>query len=252
MDRKTSPLKAKPLRQAGQSVQEQIDKIIDEKVLIYIFVPILLISFAVMEWIRFKQQTPPSPYLITLTAIVVTIYCIYKVKKLLKDVKALKLGRDGEKAVGQYLEILREDGCIVFHDIVGDKFNIDHVVISEKGIYCIETKTYSKPKTEKPTVHYKKGILRIDSIGEKNKILNQVQAAATWLTRMLTESTGKEYQIKPVILFPGWWVDADDYKEIWVLEPKGFPKFLSNENVRITKEDKKLAAYHLSRYIRAL
>ena len=37
--------------------------------------------------------------------------------------------RHGERAVGQYLERLRESGPRVFHDVPGVGFNLDHVVI---------------------------------------------------------------------------------------------------------------------------
>jgi hypothetical protein len=60
---------------------------------------------------------------------------------LRKRIKELRLGRDGEKIVAEQLECLRESGAQVFHDVPGDGFNLDHVVISNHGIYAIETKT---------------------------------------------------------------------------------------------------------------
>jgi hypothetical protein len=38
----------------------------------------------------------------------------------------------------------------------------------------------------------------------------------------------------------------------WVLEPKAFPSFLHHEPVRFELEDVYLAAFHLSRYVRAV
>ena len=75
---------------------------------------------------------------------------------------------------------------------------------------------------------------------------------STWLKRTLEESTGKTFLIKPVILFPGWFVDSPKDSEIWVLEPKQFPYYISKKKEILSLENKKLAAYHLSRYIRAL
>jgi hypothetical protein len=43
----------------------------------------------------------------------------------------LMQGREGEKAVGQYLERLRARGYQVLHDIPGENFNIDHVLIGQ-------------------------------------------------------------------------------------------------------------------------
>lgn len=112
------------------------------------------------------------------------------------------------------MEKLRTQGCMVFHDIVGEDFNIDHVVVSDKGIFLIETKTYSKPNLVNPKVNYKKGKLTIDGLGDMSKIITQVKASSTWLKRTLEESTGKTFLIKPVILFPGWYVNSPEDSEI--------------------------------------
>jgi len=249
---KQSPLKDKPLRQAGQSVQEQLDELIDDKFMNYVIATVVSIVFAMLEWYRWYMDMPPRPILATIITVIIIIYCLPKLNKLIKQIKSLKLGRDGEKVVGEFLEKLRQDGCIVFHDILGDGFNIDHVVISEKGIYCIETKTYSKPNTDEPRVHYKDGKLIIDGLGDKSNILKQVKAASKWLRETLKESTGQEFKVKPVILFPGWWIDTNDYDDVWVLELKGFPKFLNNQYERIPADMKNMAGLHLSRHIKAL
>jgi hypothetical protein len=57
----------------------------------------------------------------------------------------LRLGLEGERTVGHALEELRVYGYQVFHDIPGNKFNIDHVIAGPAGIFTIETKTRSKP-----------------------------------------------------------------------------------------------------------
>ncbi|MCZ6802438.1 MAG: nuclease-related domain-containing protein [Proteobacteria bacterium] len=251
MDKKVSPLKAKPLRQPGQSIEEQMDNLLNGEVMPYILLPVMAIAFAAFEWYRHVFDPRLHPILFSILAIISVLVCIPKIIKLKKKLKNLVLGRDGEKAVGQFLELLREDGCMVFHDIVGDNFNIDHVVVSEKGVYCIETKTYSKPSIQKPTVKYKDGKLTIDGLGDKSKILDQVKAASSWLKSIIKDSTGKRFEVKPVILFPGWWTESDK-KDIWVLEPKGFPKFLNNQKEQLPTDIKKMIGLHLSRYIRSL
>jgi hypothetical protein len=60
--------------------------------------------------------------------------------------RTLRQGIEGEKAVGQFLERLREQRYQVFHDLVGDGFNVDHVLIGPAGVFTIETKT-SSPST---------------------------------------------------------------------------------------------------------
>lgn len=247
MEHKVSPLKAKPLRQAGQSVQEQLDNLLFDKLLGYFLVSAFMLALTVMEWIRYFHDRPPHPYPLSIITLLLIAYSGYKIYRAKEEVRRLKLGRDGERVVGEYLEKLREDGAIVFHDIVGEKFNIDHVILSSKGIYVIETKTYSKPRNGK--VQYDGEHLVITGLGSKGDILEQVRAECSWLRNMLHESTGKYYIIRPVILFPGWWVDADN-EDFWVLEPKQLPGKLKERPDNLSEPDKKLAAYHLSRYIR--
>lgn len=165
------------------------------------------------------------------------------------------LGRDGERAVGQYLERLREQGFQVFHDVVGERFNIDHVLIGEKGVFAIETKTFSKPAQGKATICFVDGALQANGRTIDLNPIEQACAAANWLTKTLRESTGRSVKVHPVVLFPGWWVDPlppEQNKRVWVLEPKALAAFLNNANPQLSSEDAKLLAYHLSRYVRQI
>jgi hypothetical protein len=170
----------------------------------------------------------------------------------MKKVKNLKLGRDDERAVGQYLEDLRESGCRVYHDIKGDSFNVDHVVISPKGIYVIETKTYSKPASGQSAINYDGQRILINGKKPLSDIIVQVTAATSYIKKIINDSTGKDIEPFPVVLFPGWFVNGDGNSKgkLWVLEPKAFRKFLDRQTVKLSADDVLLASYHLSRHIR--
>jgi len=168
--------------------------------------------------------------------------------------RVLKLGRNGERAVGQYLELFRESGCHIFHDIVGDSFNVDHVVISDKGIYVVETKTYSKPASGKATINFDGQQILVNGKATYKDIPVQAKAATSFIKKIINDSTGKDFEPFPVILFPGWYVQGNGNSQgkLWVLEPKAFKKFLDRQTVKLSAEDVKLASYHLSRHIRTL
>jgi hypothetical protein len=117
-----------------------------------------------------------------------------------------EIGRDGEKVVGQALEELRTGGAIMLHDITADGFNVDHVVISLKGIFVIETKTRSKPKGRDSKIVYDGEKILIDGWTMAPDPLKQVQANTSWIHDLLMESTGKSFPVRPVLLFPGWYV----------------------------------------------
>ncbi len=249
-----SPLKDNPLRNPGESLDREIDSLINDKAVQYIILIVMSVVFAVLEWCKFIFDIKPNPIIYTLLAVIIIPICLVKLVKIAKHVNRLRQGRDGEKAVGQYLESLRETSAKVFHDIPAKGFNIDHVVIAKSGIYVIETKTYSKPDSGQPKVIFDGTSLTFSSGISTNKPLIQVEASSNWLRTLIKETTGKSFATKPVIVFPGWFAEpTSDAKssDIWVLNPKGLPTFIANSKEKMAAEDMSLVAFHLSRYIRS-
>lgn len=149
-----SPLKDKPLRYVAQSADERLDDLLHDKILPYYLAACGLAVMIFYEWFRYFKPLDRPPVVVSMIWGSCFVVCAYKVYKHIKAVKHQKQGRDGERAVGQYLELFRESGCHIYHDILGKGFNVDHVVISNKGIFVVETKTYSKPASGKATVTF--------------------------------------------------------------------------------------------------
>ena len=247
-----SPLKSKPLRYVAQSADEAIDDLLNEKISFFL-ISIIFLSYVIFqEWYRFYNPVSQPPVFATVILGLMILLCLYLAVKNFLKLKHMKLGRDGERAVGQYLEELRESGCRVYHDIVGDRFNVDHVLISEKGIYVIETKTYSKPAFGNPVISYDGESIKINGHDTVSDIIVQAKAAANHIKGILKESTGNEYEPFPVILFPGWFIDGKGNRDgkLWVLEPKAFKKFFEAQPNKLKPESVNLVSYHLSRHIR--
>jgi hypothetical protein len=247
-----SPLKDKPLRNPGQSVDEQRADLVYDKVLGPFLLAVLVVLLAGFEWWRHFSATPPQPWLFTIIAVVAAGYSAWQIYRAWPKVRALRLAREGEKAVGQYLERLRESGYQVFHDIPGQGFNVDHVVIGPAGVFTIETKTWSKPLRGETRIVVDGERILANGLEPERNPLTQARAQAGWLHGMLKESTGRALPVRPAILFPGWFVERPPagQSDVWVLNPKALPGFLSHEAERLNAEEIKLAAFHLSRYVR--
>lgn len=249
-----SPLKAKPLRNPGQSLQERLINLVFDQIFVGFMLIVAVLPMMLFSWWIWQKNTIPDPVPVTVVSSILIIYGLTKILRAVQEAKSVKLGMSGEKAVGQFLEKLRANGAIVFHDIVGDNFNLDHVVISKSGIYVIETKTMSKPNRGKPELAYDgKQIFRNNKpiLGDPIK---QVTAASSWLRDILENSTGKRPVTRPVVVFPGWYINntAKVRPPVWVLNPKALPTFMQNAEECIAPEDVHLFAFHLCRYIRGL
>jgi hypothetical protein len=247
-----SPLKDKPLRLPGQALHEERQRLLDDKIQPPLMLAAMFFVMALLEWVREWRGMPPSPWLFTLAAAGAALFAGWRIFKLRPRMRALRQGMEGERAVGQYLEQLREQGYRVFHDVPAQGFNLDHVCIGPAGVFTVETKTWSKPAQGSARIEYDGQRLLIAGREPDRDVLAQASGQAKWIHRLLQESTGRSFAVQPVVVFPGWFVQAAAGAQngVWVMEPKGLPAFLARAPNRMAPEDVKLAAFHLSRYIR--
>ena len=237
----------------GQSLQEERATIWDEKLEPWLLLAIFFAVLAGWEWFRYFNPRPTSPWFVTVVALCVAVVVAWRVMRQLPRLRDIRLGIEGERAVGQFLERLREQGYHVFHDVLAEGFNVDHVLIGPAGVLTIETKTRSKPVRGDARIAFDGKRLTIAGHEPDRNPLVQALAQAGWLKSLLAESTGRRFDVQPVVVFPGWYVEASPgaHRPVWVMEPKGLPAFLAREPVRLSAEDVKLAAFHLSRFVRS-
>ena len=151
----------------------------------------------------------------------------------------------------QFLESLREQGYKVFHDIPGEGFNIDHVLIGPAGIFTVETKTRSKSNGN-ARIFFDGETVRVDDQAPDPAPVIQAKAQAKWLRDLLAKSTGRNFAVKPVIVYPGWFIEDKGPKDkaVRVLDPKALAKILDHAPITLAREDAHLSAFHLSRFVR--
>ena len=155
---------------------------------------------AAWEWFRYFNPTRVSPWFFTVVAVGMVALAAWRVQRLRPRLRALRQGIEGEKAVGQFLERLREQGYQVFHDLVGEGFNVDHVLIGPAGVFTIETKTWSKPQRGDARIVYDGNTLTVAGRVPDRDPLAQAKAQASWLRSLLSESTGRRMEVQPVVV----------------------------------------------------
>jgi hypothetical protein len=248
-----SPITAQPLRQAGQSVSEKLQDLVFEKMFSYYFVACLMWILAGLEWHRYLAKVPPRPVIATVIALLVTLVAVIQIGRHFRQAKRYKQGLRGEQAVGEYLDRLRSKGYRVIHDVPFDDWNIDHVIICERGIYTIETKTRSKPDKGKPIVTFGGKYVSVDGGLREERPIVQATAQAQTLRVLLKELTGISLPVQSVVVFPGWYVESlpgSRESQVWVLNPKSLHKWIDKRRQSISAEHVTVAAAALGKYVR--
>lgn len=250
---KRSPIKSPPPRVAGQSLDEELHRMRDEEVAPWIAFAVMVAFVAVIEWVRWIFDIAPHPGFFSVLALIIVFWCIQKAKVWKKRLHAIDLGLKGEREVGSILDSLRANGCRVIHDFIGDNFNVDHIVICDRGVFVIETKCVSKPSEGKPKVHFDGEKITIDGVGDYSKAATQAMAEARWLADLCHKLIGERLKIRPIVAFPGWYIEQSrpvvGPESPWVVNPKGIEKFISNSPVTLNASQITAIEGHLRLYL---
>jgi hypothetical protein len=85
---KRSPLTDKPLRNPGQSLDEQIRDLISDYALGPALFALFLVLVAVLEWLKYGRSTPPRPALYSIPAVAAVGYAVFRFFRVRRDVKS--------------------------------------------------------------------------------------------------------------------------------------------------------------------
>jgi hypothetical protein len=241
---KRSPLTVNLLRTPGHTLREQIEDLRGDilwDLAMMMAIPPTVVTFLFMQ-ATFGRAS--STRVIVILSVCVAAFIAVMVWRLLRASRKLdrsKAGYDAELSVGQELQQLMRQGAAVFHDIPGGEFNIDHVVVSERGVYTVETKGYTKPQRAQGTADARvvvEGASLVFPTWRSSKPLEQAQRQAEWLDRELSRLSGVVVRSQPVLALPGWFVeDKGSSSAVWVVSGRALRSLLKRRGPRTLSAD---------------
>lgn len=107
--------------------------------------------------------------------------------------RAWRVGAKGEEVVGTRLNKLRKHGWHVLHSIrVGEKSDIDHLVIGTPGVFLVNTKSHPKAK-----LFVNKYGIKVN--GSRTEHIKQLRAEVTRASKLLTRATGFQVEVMGMV-----------------------------------------------------
>ena len=188
----------------------------------------------------------------------VTVWGSKKLLAYAKRLQALKLGYECELATGQELDQLMKFGFHVFHDVPAEGFNIDHLIVGPTGVFAVETKGRSKPKTEAGgekssyRVVYENGVLQFPT-WQETEPLEQAKRQSQWVSKWLSNACGIQVNSSPVVIFPGWYIERKTRPEVPILALGGMSNFFIKYQVQPLQEAQiKQVVYQVEQKVKQL
>jgi len=158
-DKRRSPLSGKLQHSAGEQLrarmQEHGDDMMGAWMLMLMSGPLFMLAWA-LQFVPWRHAGFGVREAIFILGAVVLF--ALGLRSFLHHAGLRRQAREGlaaERMTAQELNHLIGSGCQVLHDIPGEGFNLDHVVVGPRGVIMIETKSRKKPPKEKDDSHYK-------------------------------------------------------------------------------------------------
>ncbi|QNP39674.1 nuclease-related domain-containing protein [Lysobacter solisilvae (ex Woo and Kim 2020)] len=200
--------------------QELVERVSDHETDLLLAVMLMYMALPLMflGWVgtRFRLDTVVWGSVETIFLLGALALFGYGLFGYVRAFRARERARDGllaERVTGMQLNRLVAQGCTVMHDLPGEGFNIDHVVIAPRGVYAVETKSFRKPKQtgagDAYRVVFDGALLRFPDFAEKNA-LEQARRQAQWLAKVLREALGRDVPVIPALALPGWLIEQGD------------------------------------------
>ena len=147
------------------------------------------------------------------------------------------------------LRSCRVDGYKPIHDITGEHFNVDHVLVGPGGVFAIETKF----RSGKGEITFRNGEgLFVGERAEEKDCLKQARGNAAAISQIIKDTCGKREWVTPLVVFVGEWRVKDDWRDtdLRVFTPDRLRRYMRNQQPRFKLSEIELIASHLERSAR--
>jgi hypothetical protein len=240
-------------RRAGQSIRDEKERLTDNRLIPFYFGTAFLWMVWALEEVRARTHQPPVPQLALCLAIIATGVSVIIFGRLWRKYRNLNRGERGELHVAEILDDLRSIGYHAFHDLVGDGYNIDHVVVGPAGVFAIETKFRSGDGV----IEYRNGeglFLSGRKIDEEERDpLKQARGSARSVRKQLKEHAGRNIWTKAVLVYVGDWRIKDDWTDtdVSVLATGDLSNYFNRYQPELLRHEIELICTHLERSVKS-
>jgi hypothetical protein len=164
----------------------------------------------------------------------IILFIVYQIKCRSRDFSSFRNGQKGESAVWYELEKLSDD-FIIFQDVkIGERGNIDFVVLGPTGLFTLEVKSH------KGNINFNGTDLLKDNNVFERDVLSQTMAEALNLHSYLLVKTNQELFIEPVLVFSNYRARVhfglNRVKNIFVIQKKYLKKLIYSQPEKYSQE----------------
>jgi hypothetical protein len=237
-------------RRAGQSIRGEKERLTDNRLIPFYFSTAFLWILWVIEESKVRGHQTPQPRVWLCLAIIATGISAIVIGRLLRKFRSLNRGERGEMKVAEMLDELRAAGYQPFHDLCGDGYNIDHVLVGPAGVFAIETKF----RSGYGEIEFRNGEgLFVGGYPEEKDCLKQARGNASEVNRIIKENCGLNQWVTPLVVFVGNCTIRNTWRSTHarVFTADQVARYIRERQPELKRSEITLIASHLERTVKS-
>ena len=168
-----------------------------------------------------------AAYFLLISTLIIWYKALKRSVIIFQENKKTQKETDSKNNIKTLLDTLNNKKNKVYHDIKMESSMLDHLIISTKGLFILETKSYFQGQNEKLKIEFEKSKLFVnDKINEE--IIFKINFYSHKIIEKLKPLWEKDLEITKVILFPYRLTEEPFYPikedKLFISHQKGFKK----------------------------
>ena len=193
------------MREAAQRFRDELDRLTCSQSTYLsgalVFVMLYIAAYILQAKMLFTGYPSWQLYLQLGFLGMVFAYAAYYLVKTALARHRIKFVRDANVAVGHQLQQMSVEGTRVFHDVETSAGIVDHVIVSQKGLYAINV--VARRSGKRAHTRIQENTIEFSNSKVTQSIV-EIVAKTTRLQKEFRELLGHKIRVRSVIAVPGW------------------------------------------------
>ncbi len=166
-----------------------------------VFVMLFIAAYTLQAKMLFSGYPSWQLYLQLGFLVLVSGFAAYCLVKTALARHRIKFVRDANVAVGHQLQQMSVEGTRVFHDVETSAGIVDHVIVSQKGLYAINV--VARRLGKRAHTRIQENTIEFSNSKSTQSIV-EIVAKTARLQKEFRELLGHKIRVRSVIAVPGW------------------------------------------------
>jgi hypothetical protein len=128
---------------------------------------------------------------------------------------------------------------VVYHQVRGIGFEVDHVLVTPVGIFAISVEVIHQPAGHEASALFDGEFLHIEGAYALREPVARSKVVARCLADVIKEWARFAYKVRPVLIIPGWTIHRPrpPGSDSWACEPTEFLTHIARQNPLLDSEE---------------